>query len=72
MTARLNLTMSQGTRDRIDALNQRTRAGSATVVIRRALDVYSAIADVVEGGGRIELRRPDGTVVELVVPELSR
>lgn len=66
-TVRLNLEMSLQVRERLESLRERTDADSLTEVVRRSLAVYEFLQDGIETGGRVMLRRKDGTELEVAL-----
>jgi hypothetical protein len=64
---RLNLEMSERVRERLDRVRDLTEADSITEVIRRSASVYEALLLMVTQGGKLVLRRPDGTEQDLLL-----
>lgn len=65
---RFNLALSDHHAALLERLTASTHADSQTATIRRALEVYGA---VIESGGAIMVECADGTVRELLVPEVG-
>lgn len=66
---RLNLSIAQPVRDRLEAVRIQTEATSLTVVIRQSLAVYEHLIKAQKDGARIIIRRPNGEETEvLLVP----
>lgn len=65
--ARLNLKMSQATRQQLEHLQVRTGADTLTEVIRRALAVYDLLIEEKDKGATPVLRSEDGKERELVL-----
>lgn len=66
-TSRLNLELTQTTRDRLENLRDATQADSLTEVIRSALAVYEFLHNNVRDGGKIYIRAKNGTEREVVI-----
>jgi metal-responsive CopG/Arc/MetJ family transcriptional regulator len=64
---RLNLDMSEATRQRLESLLSRTGADSRSEVIRRALAVYDFACAAKERGESVVLRGPGGREKELLL-----
>ena len=59
---RLNLDLPERVRERLERLQDMSEADSLTDVIKRALSVYDALLTTIqEEGGKVVLRKPDGT-----------
>lgn len=65
---RLNLSVSEAIRDRIEELRDETHAESATEVIRRALAVYDLMITKTNEGGKVLIRIGDEEKEVLLVP----
>ena len=57
---RLSLDVNPTVKAKLEALQQRTDAGSATEVIRRALALYDLVTEVQTEGGTFVVRYADG------------
>lgn len=66
-THRLHLIVTQGVRDKIEALQNRTDAGNMTEVIRRALALYDEVISIREEGGEILVENANGEQQRLLV-----
>lgn len=63
---RLNLEVVGQAGEHLDSLKSDTGATSFAEVIRRALSLYRLIVDMRRDGGRLIVRKPDGTETEVV------
>lgn len=64
---RLNLELSEPTRDRLERLRVATEADSMTEVIRRALSLYEMVLTASNEGAQTIRRDADGTERNLLV-----
>ncbi|MCX6714194.1 MAG: ribbon-helix-helix protein, CopG family [Candidatus Uhrbacteria bacterium] len=63
---RLNLDLTEQTRERLDRLRIQTEADSLTEVIRRALTVYEALLERSENH-IVSIRLPDKTIEKILL-----
>ena len=66
-TVRLNLEITQGTKERLDRLQEATEARSMVEAISRALAVYETLVREHEQGSDIVVRRKDGRELNLLL-----
>ena len=65
---RLSLELPTRVRDRLERLREISEADSLTEVIRRALTIYDVLlATTREEGGKVILRRQDGSEREVII-----
>ena len=69
---RMTLELADSAAARLDELQRRTDAASRAEVIRRSLEIYGALANAADAGGRVVVVLPDGSSREIVVPEFAR
>jgi hypothetical protein len=66
-TIRLNLDLSQSTRERLERLQEATEARSMTEVIGRALAVYEKLVNLEGEGSELILRTKSGKELGLLL-----
>lgn len=59
--------MSLQVRERLENLREQTDADSLTEVIRRSLAVYEFLQDGIHDGGKVVMRRKDGSELEVAL-----
>ena len=64
---RLNLSLSPQVRERLYRLRKTTQAGSAADVVAKALAMYDYFVEATGNGGKMFVKRIDGSVVEVEV-----
>lgn len=64
---RLNLSLSPQVRERLYRLRKTTQAGSAADVVAKALAMYDYFVEAKGNGGKMFVKRIDGSVVEVEV-----
>lgn len=57
---RLNLTLSQDAKNRLEKLQRKTDADTLTEVIRRAIKLYDRAVDIEKAGGQLIVRSDAG------------
>jgi hypothetical protein len=66
-TTRVQLELAPKSFERLTALKERTEAPSYAEVMKHALLLYQIVLDRTDAGESLCVRKPDGSIVELVI-----
>lgn len=66
-TTRIQMELPPTSYNRLIALKEKTEAASYAEVLKNALRLYESLIDRHEGGARLYIKNPDGTMAEYVI-----
>lgn len=67
MAKSTNMSLPEKTRRQLEELVERREASSMTEIVREAISLYSTVAEAVENGCEVFIKKKDGSIERVVL-----